>query len=356
MIAIFLLVLSWHGNAAYSSTEENNLSDEQTVAVVAPTSFDNQDLPTNKLSSSGEADQRVLDYWTDERMANAIPADKYISDGNYISNNNDARMTANTLNEEVSPLQVASEPVPAISDLPQTYSAREVTNFSSVNGKVFFTNGKNGRNYECSGAALNSSSKRLVITAGHCVHSGGTDGAWHKNWIFIPGYNNGSRPYGTFQAKTLRTFQGWINNGESRLGFERDVAFVTTYNNTSGQKVVNAVGGYGLTTGGSRNFDVTVFGYPGNLNSGEVMWACWGETTTYTWPDSLFSSSRFPKISGCNFGNGSSGGSWLHDYSNSTGLGHVRSVTSFGLEDNSYIGGPYFDSAVMSMFQATVDD
>lgn len=96
---------------------------------------------------------------------------------------------------------------------------------------------------------LNSPSKRLVITAGHCVHGGGKNGAWHKNWVFIPDYHYDHRPFGTFQAKTLTTFQGWIDNGEGRRGFERDVAFVTTYTNASGQKVVDAVGGYGLRTG-----------------------------------------------------------------------------------------------------------
>lgn len=67
------------------------------------------------------------------------------------------------------------------------------------------------------------------------------------------------------------------------------------------------------------------FGYPSNLNNGERMWACWERTTTHYWW-----LSQFPKIAGCNFGGGSSGGPWLDDYSNSTGLGHVRSVTSFG--------------------------
>lgn len=143
-------------------------------------------------------------------------------------------------------------------------------------------------------------------------------------------------------------FSRMIDNGEGRRGFERDVAFVTTYTNASGQKVVDAVGGYGLRTGGSRNFDVTVFGYPGNRDEGERMWACWGRTTTHRWW-----TSSFPKITGCDFGGGSSGGPWLDDYNNSTGLGHVRSVTSFGPEGNSYNGGPYFDDAVMNLYNST---
>lgn len=100
-----------------------------------------------------------------------------------------------------------------------------------------------------------------------------------------------------------------------------------------------------------RDFDVTVFGYPSNLNNGERMWACWGCTTIHYWW-----LSQFPKIAGCNFGGGSSGGPWLDDYSNSTGLGHVRSVTSFGPENNTYNSGPYFDDAVMKMYNGTRND
>lgn len=335
--------LLWGGNVAYASPSNLDMTAEQVVSADAPTSFDDQPYFRDRSLGATEADPRVLDYWTAERMNNAIPAD-IIAEG--VSTTREARPKV----EKMSPQRLLSDPVLGTDTLGKSRSAGKVTNFSKVNGKVFFTNASNGKNYVCSGSALNSSSKRLVITAGHCVH-GGKGGAWHKNWVFVPSYFDGQRPFGTFQAKTFRAFNGWISNGEGVQGFERDVAFVTTYTNESGKKVVDAVGGYGLRTGGSRSFDVTVFGYPGNLNNGQRMWACWGRTTTHHWW-----LSQFPKISGCNFGGGSSGGPWLDDYSNATGLGHVRSVTSFGPRDNAYSAGPYFDDAVMTMFNDTRND
>lgn len=92
----------------------------------------------------------------------------------------------------------------------------------------------------CSGSSINSDSKRLVVTAGHCVYDA-PGNEWHTNWIFAPGYNNGTT-YGTYQAATLRTLTDWINYGESGRGFNSDVAFVTTYDgSTSGAPVVSTL-------------------------------------------------------------------------------------------------------------------
>ena len=131
------------------------------------------------------------------------------------------------------PVTDGSSPVTAILNAITPQAVTPVTNFSKTNGKVFFRNQTDGKDYVCSGASVNSRSKRLVVTAGHCVH-GGPGKDWHTNWIFAPGYSNGAT-YGTYQAATLRTLNNWINYGESGRGFNSDVAFVTTYSgSTSG--------------------------------------------------------------------------------------------------------------------------
>ena len=81
------------------------------------------------------------------------------------------------------------------------------------------------------------------------------------------------------------------------------------------------------------------------------MWACWGSSQT-GW-NGLY---KFNHITGCDFGGGSSGGPWLDEYSNTTGLGYVRSVTWNGPADNSYLRGPYFDSRVNDLFVAANKD
>ena len=82
------------------------------------------------------------------------------------------------------------------------------------------------------------------------------------------------------------------------------------------------------------------------------MWACWGTSGT-----GWLGVYEFIQIAGYNFGGGSSGGPWLDEYSNTTGLGYVRSVTSNGPTDSTaYIQGPYFDSRVNDLFVAANND
>jgi len=295
-------------------------------------------------------DPRVASYWTKERMKNAIPLDNPKS----VATVRDELKKFDKDKASPTALTTMSSPLAAQPRGIITKATPPVTNFSKTNGKVFFRNQTDGRNYVCSGSAVNSDSKRLVITAGHCVH-GGPGGQWHADWQFVPAYNRRLRPYGTFQAYRMRTYSDWINFGETGRGFNSDVGFVTTYGNASGQLVVDAVGGHGTRYGGSHQFDVSIFGYPVNRDGGEAMWACWGTTGSHLVFDFPVYY-ELPTLSGCNFGGGSSGGPWLNDYSNSTGLGYVRSVTSNGPSDNSYINGPYFDSRFPDLFAAANND
>ncbi|MDP9830969.1 trypsin-like serine peptidase [Kineosporia succinea] len=289
-------------------------------------------------------DRRVLDYWTPERMKNATPV-------------RTPRLPAREAARigrpaaDAGPEVVLSEPV-SPEPSPTGRAAPPVTNFSPVNGKIFYRNAKDGKDYICSGSAVNSGSKRVVSTAGHCMHAG-PGGTWHQNWVFVPGYKNGSRPYGTFSAKTFQTLSDWVTYGVTPRGLNSDVAFVSTYLNAGGQKLVDAVGGHGIVTGGSEYaFDVSIFGYPGNISSGNVMQACYGSTGPRT--DSGYT---FSTIYGCNFGGGASGGAWLKSYSNAEGWGYLKTITSWGpVGSTAHSNGPFFGGSVNSLFQAVNAD
>lgn len=277
-------------------------------------------------------------YWTQSRMATAVPA---------------TPTTGPTSDDFSSPAHVL-DGAPSITT-PAAPSplgrAKPISTGSIVAGKIFYRNVKTGINHVCSGAAVNSGSKRLVSTAGHCVH-GGPGGAWHQNWVFVPAYANGARPYGTFTASYFRTFDDWINHGESGRGFNSDVAFVTT-NPVGGRNLVNAVGGFGLTTGGSAyKFPATVLGYPVNKEGGEVMKACAGDTVTRHIV--LY---KFPSINGCGFGGGASGGPWLEKFNPTTRMGNIRTLTSWGDEGSTaHSNGPFFRTDVRTMFDRANND
>lgn len=139
-------------------------------------------------------------------------------------------------------------------------------------GKVFFT--YKGKDYVCSGASINSASKNVVSTAGHCVHGGKGEG-WHTNIVFAPGYYNGSSDSGLWNWKTAHTFQGWTNSSD----FSRDQAFFTVHPR-NGRNLVDTVGGNGLSYNYSHNqIRVRIWGWPeGHPYDGTTPYYCDGNT------------------------------------------------------------------------------
>ncbi len=65
-----------------------------------------------------------------------------------------------------------------------------------VNGRVFGADPVNGP-FSCSGISLATPSGSIVLTAGHCVYEAGR---WARDLSFVPGYDHGRRPFGTFRA------------------------------------------------------------------------------------------------------------------------------------------------------------
>ena len=51
----------------------------------------------------------------------------------------------------------------------------------------------------CSGTATSSANGDVVTTAGHCVNEG--PGAFVTNFAFVPAYDNGAAPYGTWTGR-----------------------------------------------------------------------------------------------------------------------------------------------------------
>ncbi|GFE49034.1 extracellular metalloprotease [Roseobacter cerasinus] len=52
----------------------------------------------------------------------------------------------------------------------------------------------------------------ILVTAGHCVHSG-RSGGWAQQIEVVPGMNGRHRPFGSAVSKQFRSVRGWVNNG-----------------------------------------------------------------------------------------------------------------------------------------------
>jgi hypothetical protein len=252
----------------------------------------------------------VQQYWTKERMANARPADRILS-GTY------AAPAPNSVKRPAAAQQV-----------PPPYTSQP----TSTNGKVFFTEG--GLNYVCSGTALLSGNKSTVWTAGHCVNDGA--GTFHTNWAFVPAYADGSRPYGTWTARSLLTTAGW--NNSSDFSYDNGAAIV---NLNGGRALTDVVGGRNPSFNYARKQTYVSHGYPAAPPfNGQRLWTC---TSPLIYDDT----SANPPTMGidCNMTGGSSGGGWIAG-------GGVASVNSYGYTTlPNVMFGPYQGTVSQSLYR-----
>ncbi len=178
----------------------------------------------------------------------------------------------------------------------------------------------------CSATAISNNN---IVTAAHCVYDT-TNNRFYSNWVFSPAYRNGTNPYGTFRATACTVLTAWINlTGSFSINTwsRHDVAVCSVGPNASLQTLNQAVGWAGRTWGNSYTQLHFNSGYPWNDyrnialtdGAGQYLRNCTAESFTQT-TETLGS--------GCNWGPGISGGSWLTGYKALEVTGWVNSVNS----------------------------
>ncbi|WP_255948053.1 trypsin-like serine peptidase [Streptomyces odontomachi] len=292
--------------------------------------------------SHAPSPQRSLgsNAWTAARMAAAIPADGASATTAPPKAQPSAAPAADPLSVAPRPAAATPETSPASPAVTAKGLAADV-NASVLVGKVFFHNTVDGLDYVCSGSSVNSTAQNVVLTAGHCVYDAG---AWVTDWVFVPYYDHGNRPYGTWYAANLTTFTGWTQNSYR----EYDVAFVNVWNNSD--TLGHTVGGEGLRTWSGipqEVLGVTALGYPaGAPYDGEWQYYCLGDATLDTSDNTL----GMP----CPLTGGSSGGPWMQEYDNATGLGYDMGINESSTGSSMY--SPPFTSAVADLYGQIQDD
>lgn len=219
---------------------------------------------------------------------------------------------------------------------PALPTRKNALNQSWTVGKVYVS--VPGGTAQCSASALNSGKRRLVLTAGHCVH-GGAGSNWYSNFIFVPGFRQGNEPVGRFVASSLTSRTAWTGSSNS----DEDMAIAIMYNGgIYGAKVVDTVGGMGLRWNWGYSVAVTILGYPAAGGfPGDLQYYC----LSTTW-----NGHNQQVRAWCNMTGGSSGGPWLQEYNDQTGLGYSNSVVSHRHSDATQMDGPYFDNDIKSLF------
>ena len=89
-----------------------------------------------------------------------------------------------------------------------TDSRVRVTDTRSYPGRATVLILRNG-GLHCTGWMV---SKDTLVTAGHCVHSGGSSGSWYSGLSFRPGSDGFTAPYGTCLSSRTFAFSAWVNS------------------------------------------------------------------------------------------------------------------------------------------------
>lgn len=288
-------------------------------ATAAPAASEDKKEPSvASLALDGHA---VAEYWTSDRMLNAVPGEV---------------LAGNALERASRP----GAPAAAKGETAKTKGSNgkggSPATVSHV-GKVFFT--VDGSNYVCSGNAVQSVNKSTVATAGHCVIPG--PGQKATNFAFVPAFDNGAAPYGKWTARGLYTPLQWSNSGDINF----DTAFAVMNPDSSGRLLTNVVGGSQVAFNQPRGLFYTSYGYPADKQfNGQTLNSCAGTAS----PDPInttFSTQGIP----CSMTGGSSGGPWL--IGNYPGLGGVQnSVNSYGYSGSKVMYGPYWGTEIETTY------
>ena len=143
----------------------------------------------------------------------------------------------------------------------------------SASGKLVFQKPDNN-SWECSASMIK---RGVVVTAAHCVADYGRS-TYYRNWHFIPGYRNGTAPFGnwTVHQAWVKTsyYNGTDNCAQYGVVCPDDVA-VLVLNPQNGTYAGTRTGwyGYGYNGLGFVNglTQITQIGYPGCLDNGRLM-------------------------------------------------------------------------------------
>lgn len=308
--------------------------------------------PTSQTSAADEH-RRIVEFWTNERVAQAIPRDFVkVGPGQY-----------QPVAKPDKPGKPGGGGGGGGSSTVTGASWNGGGTVTNTTGKVLFAMA--GSYYVCSASVVadpTNNTRSIVLTAAHCVY----DEAGHafaSNWMFVPNYDAAPAPlttsgsfctstkYGCWTADALVAHSGYTTAGGFNdqavlydFGFAVLGAGGFTSNTT--KLVEDVVGTQAISfTGNSVGTEVFAFGYPAAQKyKGKDLVYCAGLAGF----DPLMSDQTY-KIA-CGMTGGSSGGPWFRGFSTTSGTGTLTSVNSYGYSGDSSMHGPKFSSTTDAVY------
>jgi hypothetical protein len=232
---------------------------------------------------------------------------------------------------------------------------------STVEGKVFFS--MDGGNWQCSGTTVADATNNnysLVLTAGHCTYDEtnghGNLNGFATNWMFMPAWDRqpatfstactGSY-YGCWTAAALFVDSGFANaGGFTDTATYHDWGFIKVGPGGKNNTLLESLGTFALGAGSvAKNDPEYAYGFPA---AGKYH----GNDLTYCTGPVVEDANNSNKTWGlaCDMTGGSSGGGWLDGSNGSGDTGVLGSLNSYGYSGVKNMYGPKFNSNTTSTF------
>lgn len=291
----------------------------------------------------------VRAYWTPERMRAAKPLALKLSQA-------DPRLTRQEPDAPATSETVIAPSAPAAGSASITltretksqqqnvgFDSEEIVNVTDfpyvTHGKLFFSLG--GSRYVCSATVVNSQAHNVIVTAGHCLYDNDA-GVFSSNVMFVPGYRDGDRPFGSWVAEELFVRPEWQNGN-----FNYDFAAAVMGPQNDGDEVQDVTGARGIVFNRVAPFNFDAHGYPAaDPFDGERLIHCVSDPAIRDGSGLLA-----PHGIGCDMTEGSSGGGWVVEAQ------YVNSVTSYGYTKlPNMLFGPYLGTAAEDLFESAAGE
>ena len=309
-------------------------------------------------NSARSEHQRIVDFWTAERVAQAVPRD-------FVFNLSTGRFGPAHHNPGHGGGPGGGGPGggdPSVITGVSYTAGGEVT---GTTGKVLFALG--GSYYVCSASVIDdtAANRSIILTAGHCVYDNEPGGEFATNWMFIPDYDAAPAPldtqgnfcdatlYGCWTATALT-----VHNGFAQAGGFNDQAVLYDW----GFAVVGE-GGHDMTL---LESEVGSQGYsfaPEAINATVTGWAFgYPAQKKFKGNDLIYCSNKIDgdpyndndtyRMNQCKLNGGSSGGPWFKAFSGGSGM--LISVNSYGYGGVTAMHGPMFNSNTAATYNAAL--
>eukprot|EP01126_Amoeba_proteus_P022377 TRINITY_DN22629_c0_g1_i1.p1 TRINITY_DN22629_c0_g1~~TRINITY_DN22629_c0_g1_i1.p1 ORF type:complete len:363 (-),score=55.38 TRINITY_DN22629_c0_g1_i1:185-1273(-) len=199
--------------------------------------------------------------------------------------------------------------------------------------------------------------KRLIITAAHCIYS---SSGFNQNFEFMPGFVNGTAPFGIWKYKKAWITKSWTMNpnvpSPEDFGILSLMDQSVEFSNGTKETISlgTLLGWFGIKTQALVDNHVSSLGYPSNQDQAQEMHQV----------DSQFRRMRnsydaeYPN----DMTEGISGGPWVSDFGKQTsplrGCNQIVGVSSYRDEDPTrmYLGSSILNDAFISILQSACED